>query len=357
MIKTSSKFSSMRKWLLLIVLIGQLVCAAPSAKAGVWGESIAAELLGQALEIVKTQLAGALLGTLKTAAISILNSQVGQMIGGNSLGEALFITDWNDFIYTKPAEQAQLFMNDFFTISTRGKYASANYVGVGDVSGSVSGNYAAYLVAGAQQAIGSDGTGEESDVPLSYDLDAYSPSPDILFQEGDYRGLNAFFSNPANNPFGYTLSATAYYARKMNQSIEAAKTEAQSSGFIGKKQDGKTIAPAATIEGMLSDVENIGNNLIAAAENPGEFLSGVVSAVVNKAVTSMIQKGVGKIQANIQREVKKVDNQVVKALDKANKKLGPAAKFTKEWSQKTDVYVKPYTQAPPAANDNCSGGC
>ena len=235
MIKTSSKFSSMRKWLLLIVLIGQLVCAAPSAKAGVWGESIAAELLGQALEIVKTQLAGALLGTLKTAAISILNSQVGQMIGGNSLGEALFITDWNDFIYTKPAEQAQLFMNDFFTISTRGKYASANYVGVGDVSGSVSGNYAAYLVAGAQQAIGSDGTGEESDVPLSYDLDAYSPSPDILFQEGDYRGLNAFFSNPANNPFGYTLSATAYYARKMNQSIEAAKTEAQSSGFIGKK--------------------------------------------------------------------------------------------------------------------------
>ncbi len=315
------------------------------AHAQVWGtDDIFGDLVKQMLEVVKSQIDGAILATIKVAAISAMNSKVAQMIGGTSLGDQLFISDWNDYLYQKPAEQTKLIMNDFFTLTTRGKYASANYVGVGDVTGSVSGNYPAYLVAQAQQSIGDESAGQAG---LEYNLDSYCASPDVLFQEGDFRCFNAMISNPANNPFGYTLSATAYYARTMNQKIEQARTEAQSSGYIGKKQNGMTIAPAATIENMMSDVQNIGNNVIAAAENPG-ILSGIVQAAMNRIISNMIQKGIGNVQAKIQREIKRVDNQVVGALDKANKQLGPAAKFTKEWSQKSNV-VKPYTAPPPAA--------
>lgn len=341
------------KALFLFVLTLNFTLFAQPARAGVWGESIAATLLDQALDTIKRQLEGAILGTLKVAAVSVLNSQVGRMIGGTSVGDALFISDWNDFLYQKPADQVKLYMNDFFAISLRGKYGAANYVGAGDVANNVAGNYTAYL---RDQALSSLAMDEEDlGISLEYNLDNYSPNPELLFAEGDYRGLNAFFSNPANNPFGYTLATTAFYARQMNREIDKMKTKAQSSGFIGKEQNGRTITPAATIESMLADTQNIGNNIIAAAENPGEILSGVIGAVVNKAITSIIQKGVGKVQANIQREVTKVDNQVVGALNKANQQLGPAAKFTKEWSQKTDVYVKPYTTPPPASQDVSCG--
>ncbi|TXI35257.1 MAG: hypothetical protein E6Q53_00070 [Candidatus Moraniibacteriota bacterium] len=355
--QTKRRLSRAMLVVFMLVLIGG---TAQPAKADVWGAAFAAELMGQIMDTIKKQLEGAILGTLKVAAIQVLSSQTAQMIGGTTLGNALFITDWYDYLYQKPAEQTKLIMNDFFTITTRGKYASANYVGAGDVTSSVSGNYPAYLVSQAKQSIGDEST--QGEVGVQYDLDSYCSSPDELFQEGDYRCFNAMISNPANNPFGYTLSATAHYARTMNQKIEQAKTEAQSSGFTGKKQGGKTIAPAATIERMLSDVQNIGNNLIAAASNPNEFLSGVVNAVVNKAVSSMIQKGVGKVQANIEREIKRVDAKVNRELTRIDKQLGPAAKFTNEWSQKTNVYIKPYTAPPPGARqDNgvyCGGvGC
>ncbi len=316
---------------------------------------IIGDLATNLLGTLKEQLNGALAATIKAAAMSAMSSQVGQMIGGKSTSDALMISDWGDFLYQRPAAQAQLNLNDFYSISTRGKFASANYLGVGDSSSNVAGNYTNYLVSQAQQSIGSEASG--NNIGISYDLDSFTASPELLFAEGDYRGLNALISNPANNPFGYTLSATAYYARQMNMGIEQAKVKAQSSGFLGKEVNGRTITPAATVETMLSDVQNIGNNVIAAAENPG-ILTGVIQVAVNKIVTNMIQKGVGKIQANIDKEIKRVDNQVVQALNKANAKLGPAAQFTKEWSQKSDV-VKSYTSAPPQATDSgvdCSSG-
>lgn len=335
----------------ILALFMNMASFTPKAHAWWTISDIFGDIMTNVLENIQDQIKGALLASLKVAAVSALQSQVGQLIGGTSVGNALMITDWYDFMYTRPAEQVTLYMNDFFTMSTRGKYASANYIGSKDTPDTVAGNYPAYLVAVAKQSIPPTG---EVDIP-QFDLDQYSANPQTLFREGDFRGLNALVSNPMNNPFGFSLSAVSYSATKMNQAIEIAKTEAQSSGLIGKKENGKTIAPAATIENMLNDAQNIGNNIIAAAENPN-IVSSIVTAMVNKAVNAMIQKGVGKIQANIQKEIARVDSQAIKALDKVNKELGPGAKFLKETSQKTDV-VKAYTSPPPSANCTVDQGC
>lgn len=333
----------------ILALCMNMVSFTPKAHAWWTISDIFGDIMTNVLENIQVQIKGAILASLKVAAVSVLNSKVGQMIGGTSVGDALVITDWYDFIYTRPAQQATLYLNDFFTISTRGKYSSANYIGSRDVPDTVAPSYTGYLVATAKQSI------PAGEVIPQFDLDQYTPNPQTLFAEGDFRGLNAMVSNPMNNPFGYTLSATTYAATKMNQAIEIAKTEAQSSGFIGKKDKGKTITPAATIENALNDAQNIGNNIIAAANDEG-ILTNIVTAMVNKLVTNMIQKGVGKIQANIEKEVNRVDNQVVKALGKINEELGPGAQFLKETSQKTDV-VKAYTSPPPAANCTVDQGC
>ncbi|MBP9697636.1 MAG: hypothetical protein KBD65_00350 [Candidatus Moranbacteria bacterium] len=333
-------------WMFICVFVTQAFWSVPTAHA--WDAALGA-IVHRALDTVYEQLEGAILGTLKVSAIKILNSKVAQMVGGSSVGDALFITDWGDFLYNTPAEKTKLFMNDFFTLTTRGKYASANYVGIGDVAGNVSGNYAGYLRSRAENSIGVFYSGTQS--YFEYDLDQYADNPERMFQEGDWRGFNAFFSNPMNNPFGYELVAQGVYAERLAQEQDAARTKAISPGFVGPTDaNGNTIAPAATIEAMTTNVQNIGNNLIAAATNPGEFLSGVVGALVNKTVSSLVQRGVGQVQANIQRGIDSVDNKVVGALDQANRALGPAAQFTSEVSQKTDVYVRPYTKPPPPAN-------
>lgn len=337
----------------MVFLVCAVAFSAQPAKADYWGGNIMAEFMGKAWDQIMKQLEGAILASLKTAAVEMVNSKVGQMIGGSSLGDALFISDWNQFLYEKPASQVQVYMNDFFAVTLRGKSGSANYLGSGDVAGNVSGNYAAYLEGQARSSLAMNE--EDLGVSLEYTLDSYCNNPNQLFYEGDYRCLNALFSNPANNPFGYTFATTAFYAKQMTKEIERVKTEAQSSGFIGKKQNGQTVAPAATIENMLSDAQNIGNNIMAAAQNPGQLVGSIIGNVLSKYITNMIQKGVGKVQANIQREVRRVDNQVVGALDKANKKLGPAAQFTNEWSQRTDTYIKPYTTPPPSSQNTVCG--
>lgn len=328
-----------------LVLLCVMVTAARPAQAGAWGEPTAAAIWKQLAEKMQRQIEGAVLGTLKVTAINMLNNQVGQLVGGSSSGGALFITDWNDFLYASPARITQLYMNDFFTITTRGKASSVNYVGLGDTLGGVSGNYPGFLVAQAEQAIGTGG----NDGLTQFDLDSYTPSPDAMFEQGNWRAFSSFVSNPANNPYGYTLMAEAAYRNKLAQEMELVKTKAQSSGFKGKEENGRTLTPAGSIEAMVANVQNMGNNLISNATNPGEFLSGVVGAVVNRTVNNLVQKGIGQIQSNIQREVGSINREISGALNDATKNLGPAAGFGKDLLQRTNVSVRPSTLPPPAA--------
>lgn len=343
----------------IMALVFNMITFTPQAHAWWTVSNIFGSFAQTGMENILEQIKVALLAALKASAVKAINGNVGKLIGGNSTAEALFITDWNEFLYQRPQSQTQVFMNDFFTTVTRGKGQTINYVSSGDAGNPTSGNYASYLVRQADQAIAaSDGT--DAFAQLGYDLDEFAESPDEIFRKGDMRAFNAFVSNPMNNSFGFVMTATAVHATKMNQAIDAARTEASSSGFIGKKDpgSGKTITPAATIDKMLADTQNIGNNIVAAAENPG-IVSTIITAMINRAVNNMIQKGVGKIQASIDREIKKVDMQIGKELDKANKKLGPAAKWLDETSQKTNS-VKAYTTPPPNARDNgtyCDGDC
>jgi hypothetical protein len=116
-----------------------------------------------------------------------------------------------------------------------------------------------------------------------------------------------------------------------------------SHGF--KSSDG---LQGSTIGQMVADAQDVGNKLIAASQNPAELASGVIVSLVNKTITSTIQKGIGKVQANIQREIKNVDQQISGQVKEINKALGPAAGFVKDVRQQTGVIVKPATN-PGAA--------
>lgn len=343
--------------LLAFVLFGSVLFTTSTAHADMWGAAFGATLFDQVITTIKTQLKAALLGTLKVAATEMINSKVGQMIGGSTAGNARFVTDWNEFLYEKPAQEVDLFMNDFFSKVTLGKNAKANYVGIGDVADSVGGNYAARLAQGAGVSL------VASNDSLKYTFDEFAASPEEMFQQGNFVALDAFFQFPMNNPIGFGLAAEQTYKKELEKKVEQLKVESQSSGYIAPKdKKGSTIAPVATLEAMQKDAMNIGNTMIAAATEPGEFLAGVVNAMLNKAITNIVQRGVGKVQASIKKEIRAYDAKVVKEINKADKKLGPAAKYLKDVNQRTDTKIKPYTKPPPGpigtgANPDCGAAC
>ncbi len=351
-LRNRNKKHSVGQWVFASVLLWNFLFLVPQAHAQMWGTSnIFSDLMMNIVEIIQTQLKAALLGTLKVAATEIINSKVGQMVGGTTVGNAKFVTDWNQFLYTKPAETTSLYMNDFFSKVTQGKDVAINYVGIGDTSSNVGGNYVATLVEKAKASIAASNSQGSEELPeLTYNLDDYG-NPNEIFGNGDWGGFNAFITNPLNNPMGFEMISTQVFQRQLAQKQEEAKTEAQSSGYLGvKNKDGKTIAPQATIEAMHKDAMNIGNTIIAAATEPGEFLSGVILALVNKTVTNIVQNGAGKIQASIKKEIKAYDAKVSKKIGEVDKKLGPAAKYLKSVSQRVDTKVKPYTKPPPTPN-------
>lgn len=315
------------------------------ALAGAWGEPTQAAFLENMLAKIARQMEGAVIGQLKMAAVQMLNNQVGQLIGGGAAGQPRFITNFNDFLYQGPLERTNLYMNDFFTLTTRGRGSSANYIGIGDAGG-IGGGYASYLRSVGTQATVQKGTTGRMN------LEEYTASPQTMFAEGDFRAFNAFFSNPYNNPYGYSLEAEKVYQDKLAKEQQAASVEATSSGFLGAKQGDTVIAPAGSIQAMTTKIQNLPSDIIANATNPAELMGGVVSAMANQVVNNLVRNGIGQVQANIQRQIGGVSAQVNSARNQATGLLGPAAPFTTSVLQRS-IQVNPST---PTLSNTVTGG-
>lgn len=316
------------------------------AHADYWGSSYYAETMKQMMEELTREIEGALLGALKVAAIEMLNNQVGQLIGGGASGRPLFITSYDDFLYKGPAQRTELYMNDFFTMTTRGKTSSANYVGTGG-SGGIGGNYASYL-----ESVGRQATIQQGAL-RTVNLEEYTTSPQTMFAEGDWRAFNAFFSNPANNPYGYSLQAEQAYRNKLEQEQQEALVKAISAGgFLPSESSGKVMTPAGSIQAAQTNVQNLPSQMLANATNPEELLAGVVSAMANKMVSSLIQNGIGDVQSIIQKESGNVGSQASSVLSQSLGKQGPGANFSPEIQQRTNIDVNSGAQTPTSVWKN-----
>ena len=353
------------------ILILSIIFSSPQARAsgGGWGESILAAYLKQQLEVIQRQIEGVLLGSLKMTAMNMLNSQIGQLIGGGAGGAPRFITNWESSLYIDPERNAQLYMNDFFTRTTRGMGSTANYVRMGvDLTsftdrgsgsqrlagsggthlnnpvaindafalraegmmspvrfGSIPDmNYAKYLEQIGRAAISGSGAG-------TITLNEYTPSPEAMFRNGDWRAFDAFISNPMNNPYGYSIAAEQTYQAKLEREREIARTQAIAyQGYKGSGSGQNITTPGSTIKSLVDSANDFGNKIIAGATNPAELLGSLASAAVNKAINGLVQKGIGEVQSQINRQIGAVNNQARSIVNEATNAVGPGARFLPE---------------------------
>ncbi len=321
------------------LVLSSSVFFAPKAHAGYWGEAYLAVLLEQSLETIARNIESTVLGTLKVAAVQVLNNQVNQLVGGTSIGNSLIITNYEDFLYRAPEQQARTYVNDLLSLRIlRGQYSSANYVPASGLSG-VGGNYQSYLRETALNAT------VNRALPR-YDLNEYTSDPAAMFAEGDLRAINAWATNAANNPYGIALVAQEQYQSELARQQRVAEGSAQSSGLRPvTDEQGNIIAPAASVEELVTSVQSLGQEIIVAADSPGQLLSGVVVGLVNQTVNNLVRKGIGDVQQSIDRELGGVTRQVNGALRDAQGALGPAAPLINETlRQRTQTGS---TTAPP----------
>ncbi|MCX6765432.1 MAG: hypothetical protein NT136_00450 [Candidatus Moranbacteria bacterium] len=347
----------------------------PRAQAGVWGEDIAAAVLKQTMEVIQREIEGAILGSLKMTALQMMNTQVGNLIGGTGMGNAMFITDWQQFLYTNPARNTEFYLNDFFTLTTGGRSSTSNYcpanytwdaegnecisnqsmcknegdscsasseccsnncsfdqvTGAGECigtgsgggigGGSATGSYFTYLENQARQATMGGGIPQVT-------LQEYTSDPSQMFAQGNWRAFSAFISNPANNPFGYSLMAQAEYQRKLEEERKKAEIQAIAyQGYLARTSGGMVITPGSTIKDIQSNVQDLGNKIIAGTTNPAELLGAIVMSTINRVITTTIRSGVGMVQTQINREIRNVDANMMNQVRNTMNQQGPGSLF------------------------------
>lgn len=287
--------------MLLLGFIASVLFFPMNAKADAWGSNAVAAVMKHTMEEITYQIRGILLGTLKQTAMETIVRDVDNMIAGVGMESAMFITDWNDFLVERPLRETELYMNDFFTLTTRGKAYGSNYRPSGGSS-----NYAGYLVSQARRAT------VESGLP-QYDLDQYVSDPSNMFAGGNWRAFSSFISNPANNPIGYTLAAQSVQQEK----LENRKKEAEAKGiaYAGYKPqeagDGTVVTPGSTIKDIQSNTNDLGSKIIANAEHVPE----IIAAVVTRTITNTIRNGIGNIERYAQREIMKKTNEAQRRIN------------------------------------------
>lgn len=218
-------------------------------------------------------------------------------------------------------------MNDYYTTTLRSKSS-----GFSAVSGSDS--YESYLESLTRNYLSKDSSGSDSNATL---LSEASDDPIAALENGDMRAFAAL-NEAGSNPYGYMLEAQGYQMSVQEQAQISAQVKAMASGYKGvEDSSGNTILPSSTISMMVADSQNIGNNIIAAAENPEELISGVVTSLVNRTISNLVQNGIGQVQANLQRQVVGEYSRVANQVGVVKSTLGAGAVYDTNVSQQKSV--------------------
>lgn len=324
---------------LLILVFASFSFSARPAKADYWNGAMLASIWKRTMERIDKKMDALIMSIAKEAAINTIANNVTSMISGESSGSPLFIDNWENFLFEEPHTKTRIYMNDFFSSITGGRGSSSydssgialNYEAgsYSDPSCSSSGakcvegastsregvvkgsstfnilgqNYENYLIQQAKNVT-------TDIIQPKTDLRNYVSDPSQMFSTGNWRAFSSFVSNPANNPFGFSLLAQEEYHAEEIKNQKLAEIQGVSyGGFKAVTSDGVVTTPGSTIKDIQSQTLDLGNKIVAAADDPEEVIVAVVNKVVNEAFS-----GIGRqISSTIRNYTREANQSVSKA--------------------------------------------
>lgn len=288
--KNKNKQSFFKK-IIFVLFFSFVLSLSPlfAPKSQAW-MAMAAAAYGEALRVLHENIKGIQLGILKQQALRSINSQIESLIGGgSSTKDAMFITDWEDYLIKQPENNTRKYMNDYLTQVTGGRGSFSGYQAEGFDSGMA--NYQGDLFQLGKSIIENEGP------KVTYEGD-----PAHMFDDGNFYNMSLYLSG-INNPWSFKNYIAETYSAKMEQEQQIAQAKAIAyQGFkgTGEDQNGQGIItnPGSLIKENIANAQDLGNKIIASADHIPE----VITAVVSQMITKSIQNGIGNIQKNLQKE-------------------------------------------------------
>ena len=206
------------------------------------------------------------LPALKAATIRTVNSAVTSAIGRGNKGKPQFVTDWRDYLYQQPQQEATKYMNTFFE-STKSSTIKANEgisVATTGITAQI-GNTQSYQSYMIQQA---KTTYENTGSTCKMNLQNYVTNPrQQMFQDQSFRGFMAFME-PCNNPYTYSEIAKAQYDKRLESLQTIAKSQ-QSNGWLPKMDSATGIlsAPATLYQNAMEQASQLANQAVVNAQS------------------------------------------------------------------------------------------
>jgi len=296
---------------------------APIHQANAW-LSIPAAIIGDVMDWLYENIEGIIVGMIKQAGAMAINKMMSNLVGGGASGNAMFITDWQDYLLEQPKQNTASYMNDYLTQMTQGRGSVSLYiptpafegVGVGafNVGVSAYGNYSSRLNNIGKQRIASR---TRRAAPRM----TYSGNPSNMFDQLNFKQLDIYLYG-VNNPWAFDRAVDSEQMLSLEEERDLYMAKAiANQGFKGQEVNGQTITPGSLVKDKMSGVENIGNQILATASDIGM----VMTAVITSLVTKSIENGIGNIQAKIQKEVLSVQNKTGVQMNLEIDTIGPAA--------------------------------
>ncbi|MCD6149390.1 hypothetical protein J7J13_01215 [bacterium] len=265
---------------------------AGNASAYVTWPDITAMSYKEVLEKITGMIHGIIMGALKQAAVQTINDSVNNLISGTTMAGSMFISDWDNYLRMGPQRENALYMNDFFTMTTRGRASGLNYRSNCGRDFARS-DYSSYLTDRAQKytiAI---------EMP-TVDLQEYVCDAANMFEDETWGAFDAFTGKAINNPLGYTLTAQGVQqADEARRKKEAEIRAIAYQGFKPQTKGDMVVTPGSTIKDVVSNVKDLPNKALAAAKDMPEVITSIVTSILTKT----IQQGIGNARGNIQREI------------------------------------------------------
>jgi hypothetical protein len=230
----------------------------------------------------------------------------------------MFITDWRDYLVKQPEGRTRIYMNDYISQMTSGRGSRTGYVGEGFLGGGSAGSYNQML----------SNIAKKETIDRQTPKTTYPGDPSQMFAQGNFKNMGTYLSG-VNNPWAFSIAAQNEYQKRLTEEKTESQTRAMAyEGFRGtevKGRNGQVLItnPGSVVKQAVTNVQDIGNKIVAAATHPEE----IISAIVSQMMTQAIQQGIGMARNIVEKEVNKVTDQFMQATGGITRQVGPGVLY------------------------------
>lgn len=233
-----------------------------------------------------------LVANLKVQAANLIRGRIEALLTGSGSGQAMFITNYEVFIYSSSQRQAQVDVSNFFnTLASNSSSASRQGIEV------------------AQRAVENEIFVGLENIKSTTDSQVHGGIDKIFSVEsgGGYAAVNSAIDIDNNNNFGQFLNGQSLALKRLSVYEDAKRTEAVANRGYKSKVDPKTnliSLPGSLVADLTSFAESLPMQIVAFARSVPE----VVGTMAAEVLSDTIQNGISKVTEPIDNQLRNVHN-------------------------------------------------